>query len=167
VGFIQDLPEDLRVAFRATLEEIASADVVLHVVDASHPDRARQVETVQRELAALGATDMPVITVFNKVDKLSDGARAATDLAAAALAPGVVISAVQGTGMPALLAAVERLLRERFWRRLTWDKPTPALRAHLAKLGVSVQEPAGEGGRLEAWLTPAQAGRLESGRTGA
>jgi len=163
VGFIQDLPKDLRVAFRATLEEIAAADVVLHVVDASHPDRDRQIEAVRRELADLGAEDMPVITVFNKADRLAIPERAGAELSAATLAPAVLISAVRGDGVPALLSAVERVLQIRFWRHRTWKTPTPALRARLARLGVSVREPAGAGGPLEAWLTPAQAGQLEGG----
>lgn len=161
VGFIQDLPKDLRVAFRATLEEISAADVILHVVDASHPDRERQIETVNRELADMASEDMPVITVFNKADRLAESDRAATALSAATRAPAFLISAMQGDGLPALMTAIEQLLRERYWRHLSWDRPTPGLRAQLARLGVSSREPEDGGGRLEAWLTPAQAGSLK------
>ena len=75
VGFIRDLPPDLRRAFAATLEEIADADLLLHVVDAADPDRRQQMETVRAVLADLGADAVDSILVFNKIDTLSAEAR--------------------------------------------------------------------------------------------
>lgn len=72
VGFIQKLPTQLVAAFRATLEELADASVLLHVVDITHPDAASQGETVESTLRELGLLDKPRITVLNKVDQLAD-----------------------------------------------------------------------------------------------
>jgi GTPase len=68
VGFIQKLPTDLVAAFRATLEEIVEADVILHIVDASHPQLMEQADAVEDELEDLGVQDRPRLTVLNKVD---------------------------------------------------------------------------------------------------
>ena len=74
VGFIQKLPTQLVAAFRATLEELSEADLLLHVVDASHPDAAEQEEAVQATLRELGVQERPTIVVHNKIDLLEDGA---------------------------------------------------------------------------------------------
>ena len=68
VGFIRDLPHDLVAAFRATLAEAADADLLLHVVDASHPNRDEQIAAVDAVLAEIGADRVPQIRVFNKID---------------------------------------------------------------------------------------------------
>jgi GTP-binding protein HflX len=70
VGFIQRLPTQLVAAFRATLEEIQDADVLLHVVDLTHPNAEEQAATVDRVLGELGITDKPMITALNKIDRL-------------------------------------------------------------------------------------------------
>ncbi len=70
VGFIQKLPTQLVAAFRATLEEIAEADLLLHVVDVTHPDVIRQAQTVERVLGELGMDDPPMVVAANKVDRL-------------------------------------------------------------------------------------------------
>jgi GTP-binding protein HflX len=72
VGFIRNLPHDLVAAFRATLEEVNEADFLLHVVDASHPQVQLQREAVADVLDELGAGDKPTITIFNKVDRVTD-----------------------------------------------------------------------------------------------
>ncbi len=72
VGFIQKLPTQLVAAFRATLEELADAAVLLHVVDITHPDAARQSQTVEDTLADLGLAGKPRVTALNKVDALAD-----------------------------------------------------------------------------------------------
>jgi GTP-binding protein HflX len=72
VGFIQKLPTQLVAAFRATLEELDDADLLLHVVDITHPDAADQSESVEETLADLKMLDRPRLTVFNKVDRLAD-----------------------------------------------------------------------------------------------
>jgi GTPase len=74
VGFIRKLPHHLVASFRATLEEARSADVLLHVVDASHPDWEGQLHVVEKVLAELGLADRPVILVFNKIDAVPDAA---------------------------------------------------------------------------------------------
>ena len=70
VGFIRNLPEELRVAFRATLEELESADLLLHVVDMSHPRFEEQMEAVEGLLAELGLEGKPAVRVFNKQDRV-------------------------------------------------------------------------------------------------
>lgn len=72
VGFIQKLPTTLIAAFRATLEEISEADLLLHVVDASHPNVLQHIEAVEDTLAEIDASHMPRILVINKIDKISD-----------------------------------------------------------------------------------------------
>jgi GTPase len=72
VGFIRKLPHHLVASFRATLEEVRGADVLLHVVDASHPDWEGQMRVVDRVLAELDLADLPLIPVFNKMDALTD-----------------------------------------------------------------------------------------------
>ena len=77
VGFIDRLPHSLVAAFRATLEEVAGADLLVHVIDASNPDRERQMAAVRSVLAEVGADDVPTVDVFNKCDRLDDGERGA------------------------------------------------------------------------------------------
>jgi GTPase len=106
VGFINKLPHDLVDAFRATLEEVMRADLLLEVVDAADPDFVGQQAAVQTVLEELGAGDTPRITVFNKLDLLAadaDGAPA-TDRAA-------FVSAVTGEGLDALRARIAGALR--------------------------------------------------------
>jgi GTP-binding protein HflX len=74
VGFIRKLPHHLVASFRATLEEARAADVLLHVIDASHPDWEGQLRVVEKVLAELGLADRPVLLVFNKIDAVSDAA---------------------------------------------------------------------------------------------
>lgn len=72
VGFIHNLPTFLVAAFRSTLEEVADADLILHVVDGSHPKRAEQMATVTQVLSELGAGDKPTLVVYNKMDQIPD-----------------------------------------------------------------------------------------------
>src|SRR5512133_16985 len=106
VGFIRDLPPDLVNAFRATLEELRDADLLLHVVDASDPRHDEQVAAVDRILADLGLAGKPRVLVMNKVDRLPPGEGAAL----AHRAGGVAISAATREGIPDLLHACDRLL---------------------------------------------------------
>ena len=82
VGFIDRLPHALVAAFRATLEEAADADLLLHVIDASHPDRERMIAAVMRVLESVGALEVPRLEVYNKVDQLPDDERIALERAA-------------------------------------------------------------------------------------
>ena len=119
VGFISELPTQLIAAFRATLEEVIEADVILHVRDVSHEDaeaQAADVEAVMRDLGIDPATDERVVEVWNKVDRLDEGARAsfaATVARRDADRRPVLVSALTGEGEDALLAAVEARLSAR------------------------------------------------------
>ncbi len=75
VGFIDRLPHALVAAFRATLEEVAEADLVLHVIDAASPERERHMAAVRRVLEEVGATDVPIVDVYNKVDAITPDER--------------------------------------------------------------------------------------------
>jgi GTP-binding protein HflX len=122
VGFISDLPTQLVAAFRATLEEVVSADLIVHVRDISHPDTDAQADDVEQVLKEIGAEESgaPRIEAWNKIDLL-DGEEAARLRAEAARREDVaVISALTGEGTEALLAAVsERLRKENKVRTVT------------------------------------------------
>ena len=104
VGFIQKLPTSLVAAFRATLEEITEADLLLHVVDITHPHAQAQAAAVLQTLGEIGADHIPVLSVLNKIDLLSDPNRAQAALEA--FPNAVAISALTGQGIPELLQAV-------------------------------------------------------------
>jgi GTP-binding protein HflX len=106
VGFIRDLPPDLVNAFRATLEELRDADLLLHVVDASDPRHEEQVAAVDRILQDLGLAEKRRVLVMNKVDRLPPGEGAAL----AHRGDAVAISAATRAGIPELLHACDRLL---------------------------------------------------------
>ena len=107
VGFIRDLPEELTRAFRATLEEMADADLLLHVVDASDPDQEQQIRAVETIFSELGLANKPRILVWNKADLLSD--EEAEHLSAHGEG-GFVVSALDRATFSPLLLAVERAL---------------------------------------------------------
>jgi GTP-binding protein HflX len=114
VGFVSDLPHDLVAAFRATLEEVLAADLVLHVRDVSHADSDAQAADVRAVLFELGLTAdaaNPVVEVLNKIDRLSDEAREAVLLRAAREPDTVAVSAVSGEGIDRLLDEIDRRLR--------------------------------------------------------
>ncbi len=108
VGFIRKLPHHLIDAFRSTLEEAKYADMILHVVDASNPQMDEQMYTVYETLQNLGVKDKPVITIFNKQDKIEDP-QVVRDFKADYI---VKISAKQGTGLEELTETIEAVLRE-------------------------------------------------------
>ena len=108
VGFIRDLPKDLVAAFRATLEELAEADLLLHVVDASDPRHDEQAQAVERVLSTLAVADTPRLLVYNKADRAPE--------VAAALAlrdDGVAVSSTKRRGFAELLGHCEDIL----WKR--------------------------------------------------
>jgi GTP-binding protein HflX len=108
VGLIRDMPAGLFAAFRATFEEVAGADVLLEVVDASNPEHTEHLESTEKVLAELGLIDRPRLRVFNKADRL-------TDLEQEVLAErgeGALASAVTKGGMDATCARLAALLRE-------------------------------------------------------
>ncbi|KKM08885.1 hypothetical protein SY88_22040 [Clostridiales bacterium PH28_bin88] len=108
VGFIQKLPHQLVSAFRATLEEVVEADLLLHVIDASSPRWEAQMAAVEQVLEELGVANKPRINVFNKMDLVEPGAVA---LPPADGNPCVTVSAVMGTGLDLLLEEMARVLR--------------------------------------------------------
>jgi GTP-binding protein HflX len=110
VGFIQKLPTGLVAAFRATLEEINEADLILHIVDITHANSQRQAETVEETLAELGVVDRPVVVALNKIDLL-DSPRALEERLAG-FPGGMPISAATGAGLDELLVEIERVLAE-------------------------------------------------------
>jgi GTP-binding protein HflX len=136
VGFISDLPTTLVAAFRATLEEVTSADLVLHVRDISHPENEAQRYDVARVLDELGIGEAErqarVLEVWNKLDQLGDNELAARLAEAARSGRVVMTSARDGRGIPELLDAIDRQL----------------LAAHVI---VELQVPV-EQGELLAWL---------------
>jgi GTP-binding protein HflX len=112
VGFIQKLPTDLVAAFRATLEEVTEADVILQVLDLSSPAVAEQAETVEKVLAELGAAHKPRVVALNKVDLLGPAARRRAVAALSARYPdAVAISATNKLGLPNLLEAIDQASR--------------------------------------------------------
>jgi len=111
VGFIQKLPHELVYAFRATLEESLEADLLIHVVDASSPTWEHQAETVENVLRDLGASQIPMITVFNKIDMLPD--KEVDNIMAGTKGRALGISALHGDGIDELAAMIEdELLRD-------------------------------------------------------
>jgi GTPase len=107
VGFIRKLPHELVAAFRATLEELTDADVLLHVVDASHPQVDEHMAAVDRLLEELGVAARPRLVVLNKLDRLEDPTVAA---GLARWHGGVAVSARTGEGLDGLLRAIRDLL---------------------------------------------------------
>jgi GTP-binding protein HflX len=105
VGFIQKLPPNIVAAFRATLEEITAADLLLHIVDAIHPHAAAQIEAVEDTLAELEVDHLPTVIALNKIDRLTEGCDPAAGLDLQHVA--VPVSAVTGQGIDELLMAIE------------------------------------------------------------
>ena len=108
VGFIQKLPTQLIAAFRATLEEINEADLLLHVVDITHPNAQSHWQSVQETLTLLNANEIPTITVLNKIDKLPDPELAKQ--MSLEYQDAVATSAKTGVGVNDLLKMIENLL---------------------------------------------------------
>jgi GTP-binding protein HflX len=110
VGFIRKLPHGLVEAFKATLEEVVQADLLLHVVDISHPQAEEQIQSVESVLKEIGADDKPVLMIFNKTDLLN-GSRETLNRFLEKYPNGVAISAGTGEGIPELLAEIGAQLR--------------------------------------------------------
>jgi len=114
VGFIQKLPTQLVAAFRATLEEVTEADLLLHVLDVTHPQVMRQAEAVRKTLAEIGAADKPIVSALNKIDRLPIPDAILPLLAE--FPASVAISALHGEGLEVLLTHIERALET----QMTW-----------------------------------------------
>jgi len=113
VGFIQKLPTQLVAAFRATLEEVTEADVLLHVLDVTHPHAQAQALAVAQTLGQLGVTGIPQVTALNKIDRLAEEERGSLSGEwVDGLSHAVPISARAKEGLDELLARVEKVLYE-------------------------------------------------------
>ena len=132
VGFIERLPHSLVAAFRATLEEVAAADLLVHVIDASNQDRERHMAAVRAVLDEVGASGVPTLDVFNKGDLLDAGERARLT----ALYPrALCVSAVTGDGRDELVAALEsRVALDTTTVTFEFDPGDADERAHIAQL---------------------------------
>lgn len=116
VGFIRDLPHKLVEAFRATLQEAADADLLLHVIDAASPVLDEQLAEVEKVLAEIGAADIPQILVYNKQDMLEESQRPRApqdwiERDGGVRTPRVFVSALDGTGLDVLRAQIVEAMR--------------------------------------------------------
>lgn len=167
VGFIQKLPTMLVAAFRATLEEVTEADVLLHVVDASHPNVEAQVAAVEEVLEEIGAGDKMTVTALNKLDAIdrSDPAVEQWIRELEADYPNPVrISALTGEGLLALETMVDDVIRRRMVRV---DVSIPYARGELVALlhehgFLELEEHTETGTHIVGWLPIRLAGRLAS-----
>lgn len=132
VGFISHLPHDLVEAFKSTLEEVAEADLLLHVIDSNNPEKAEQQDEVNGVLSEIGAADVPQILVYNKVDLTGQAPRLERD--AAGRIAKLWVSAQTGAGIDLLIEAMaEHYRRDRM-------RVSLALPATAAKLRAIVHE---------------------------
>ncbi|HET8700609.1 MAG TPA: ribosome rescue GTPase HflX [Nitrococcus sp.] len=148
VGFIRALPHQLVAAFRSTLEEVAQADLLLHVIDTADPLREETMNEVERVLGDIGASDIPTLRVFNKLDLNGGSARLERDGVGQAVA--VWVSAATGEGMELLKAAIaERIGGTRIHGRIRLSPAEGRLRARLYALGRVLDEQVSEQGICE------------------
>lgn len=159
VGFIRKLPHTLIDAFRATLEEVCEADLLIHVVDAASPDRADQMADVNEVLHEIGADTVPSLTLYNKIDLLDERPRVGLD--AAGRPDRVWVSAATGEGFEALREAVaERLSGSMVEKVVNLGPEEGKLRAALYAMGAVKDEHFAENGGSEAHVR-ADAAQLE------
>jgi GTP-binding protein HflX len=148
VGFIRELPHELVAAFQSTLTEAREATLLLHVVDASDPRRDDHITQVNGVLAQIGASELPQVLVYNKIDRLEFGPRIERDAEGRAVA--VWISAAKRLGLDLLQQAVtERLARVARRVRVHLPVASGALRSRLYAAGAVRAESALEDGSLD------------------
>jgi len=160
VGFVRHLPHQLVDAFRSTLEEVADADLILHVVDGSDADPRSQIAAVRSVLAEIGAAGVPELVVLNKADAADPMVLKGLQLAEPL---SVVVSARTGAGLPALLAEIERLLpRQAAEVRvlIPYERGDLLARAHQEGEVLQVEH-TGAGTDLTARVPPGLAAELE------
>lgn len=146
VGFIRHLPHKLVDSFRATLEETVQADLLLHVIDASDPRRRDNIESVETVLSEIGADDIPVLQVFNKID-LVEGLPSRVEKNEQGEPIRVWMSAVSGEGVEILLDALaERLGADMLDDWVTVTSSQGRLRARLYEASAVMQEESDETG---------------------
>ncbi len=161
VGFIRDLPHELIAAFRATLEEITEAQLLLHVVDAGIPriEQAVRIEAVRQVIAEIGARGVPVIEVYNKIDRIP-GRAAAVEPDAGGSGARVFVSAAKGTG----LALLEQAIAARLTRGLTQRWLNLPARGTPAFLVIQSEYGPGGAGRRPGRLAPERHDRQRCAR---
>ena len=139
VGFVRDLPHELIAAFRSTLQEAREADLILHLIDASDPNRWQRVRQVNSVLKQLDADQVPQIRVYNKIDKLDRKPRITNNRAGEGRA--VWLSALSGEGLPMLKEAIARRLGQKTVHRfLRLTSAQGRQRAKLFELGAVLNE---------------------------
>ena len=148
VGFISDLPTELVAAFRATLEEVLDADLIVHVRDISHAQTEEQAKNVKAILGALGVSETaPMIEVWNKIDKMPEDERAAVEAQSARTDDLFAISAVTGDGMDDLLDSLAEHLKDpRRAETFTLSYAEGRKRAWLFEQGIVKEEVQDENG---------------------
>ena len=164
VGFIQKLPTDLIAAFRATLEEVTEADLILQVLDLSSPSVDEQAETVDKILGDLGAADKPRVVALNKVDLLGTAARRRAIGALSSRYPGAVaISAIGRAGFRELLSALDQASRgDTVSLEILVPYGSEGVLAALRKIGGVERTEYVEGGtRAWGWAPRRAAGRFQ------
>jgi len=146
VGFVRDLPHDLVAAFRSTLSEVKTADLLLHVVDASDPNRNERIEQVNAVLADIDAGDVPQLLVFNKIDRVPD-LKPRRERIDDAGHERVFVSAIDGLGLELLRAAIgDRFAGTRVCQSILLGHDQARLRARLFEAGVVAAEHADDNG---------------------
>lgn len=149
VGFIRHLPHKLVDAFQATLEEAAQADLLVHVVDAADEERDENIEQVENVLKEIGAADIPVLEVFNKIDAMP-GQQERLEVDVDGRAERVWLSAQEGRGIDLLIEAISaRLERDIVHQSLCLKPELGRLRAQLYSIGAVLSENYGDGGEVE------------------
>jgi GTPase len=139
VGFVRDLPHELVAAFKSTLQEAREADLILHLIDASDPNRWQRVRQVNSVLKQLDADQVPQIRVYNKIDKLDRKPRMTNNREGAGRA--VWLSAVTGEGLPMLKDAIaNRLRQKKTHRTIHLEAAQGRQRAKLFELGAVLKE---------------------------
>lgn len=139
VGFVRDLPHELIAAFRSTLQEAREADLILHLIDASDPNRWQRVRQVNAVLKQLDADQVPQIRVYNKIDKLDRKPRMTNNRHGEGRA--VWLSAITGDGLPMLKEAIANRLRQKTTYRIIHLQPAQGRqRAKLFELGAVLNE---------------------------
>ena len=160
VGFIHKLPHSLVQAFKSTLDEVREADLLIHVVDGSHPQAFDQIAAVQEVLGEIGAADRPSLVVFNKADAMEDEARSQL---VSRYPHAVICSALTGEGLDTLR---ERVAAEAARQAVTLTILVPYDRGDLVALAhehtqIVSEEHTGEGTRMVVRASIQVAGRLE------
>ncbi len=155
VGFIRKLPHGLVEAFKATLEEVVQTDLLIHVVDVSHPQAQEQIESVDAVLREIGAEGKPTLMVFNKIDQLNGSPEMLTRFLERH-PHGVPISAATGEGIPALLAELGSQLRPiREFMELSVPHDQSDVIARLHEVGQVVERDyTGETARFKVRIPP-------------